>query len=190
MKSLFIILIATVILSGCAFTPENITLNPKVNLKKQNLGQGKKVEVQVIDERNDSTLGGRISDMGPTAKIAVASNIKKTVIKVVNRALLAYGFQPTKGNNAKSRRLVVRVIALDYRSRAGFWSAGIRINSTIEGAAYNHGLNYDKVYRYTNVHRILFTPTTKSDTKHINIAFSKSLNKLVNDQKLFKFLAR
>lgn len=67
----------TTLLTGCAFTPEAVKLNPNVNVEKQNIGHGKMVAVNVLDVRKSTSLGGRASGYGPAANISLADNLKK-----------------------------------------------------------------------------------------------------------------
>ena len=184
------IITCIVTLAGCAFTPEKVPLNPTVNVQKQNVGHGKLVAVQVIDVRKSTSLGGRASDYGPAANISLSGDLNKAVKSSLNKILIAYGFKPVNNQSNSSCRLIVRIISLDYNQRAGFWVAGIRVNSTIEAIAKNHSQIFDKIYRTTNKHGTILTPTSQSDAKHINAAMSSTLSKFAQDTKIFKFLAK
>ncbi len=185
-----VLLVSLLSLAGCAFSPEQVKLQPQVNVQKQNIGQGKQVSVRVIDARPHTDLGGRVSGFGPTAKISLADNLNKVVKDEIYAGLKNLGFQPVPYNPQAQRQLTVHITNLDYRSRSGFWTANISINSTLEASAVNGNNSYDHVYRGDSEHRVMVTPTSNSDFQNINSALSASLNKMLNDQNLMIFLKR
>ncbi|MCP4474463.1 MAG: hypothetical protein GY821_07845 [Gammaproteobacteria bacterium] len=185
-----VLLVSLLSLAGCAFSPEQVKLQPQVNVQKQNIGEGKQVAVRVIDARPHTDLGGRVSGLGPTAKISLANDLDKVVKDEVDSGLKNLGFQPVPYSAQAQRRLTVHITNLDYRSRAGFWTANISINSTLEASAVNGDSSYDHVYRGDSEHRVMVTPTSNSDFQNVNRALSASLDKMLNDQNLMIFLKR
>ncbi len=143
-----------------------------------------------IDARPDTSIGGRASGYGPAANIGLANNIKVIVREAVKKGLHNYGFRIVPYRTKAVRRLTVRIVALHYSQRAGLISAGIRINSTLEGSANVKGKTFDRVYRGNRSKQILFTPTEHQDNRYINNALSNTLNQLLNDKQMLNFLAR
>lgn len=177
-------------LSGCAFVSESVPLQPQITVPATHIGDGKTVAVKVIDARPDDTIGGRASGYGPAAKIKLASNITDTVRTAVYEGMRRNGFQPISYDENVQRKLIVRIIALQYKQRTGLFVGTITISSTLEASADNKGKTYEKIYRTENEHNIVVTPTSGSDEKNINEALSSSLNKLLGDEQLMRFLAK
>ncbi len=57
-------ILVLLLVTGCAFTPQAIDLQPKVNVVESSIGQGRVVYVNVVDERTKTTLGTRGPGMG------------------------------------------------------------------------------------------------------------------------------
>jgi len=190
--ALFVGTLSAALLTGCAFVPEKVTLSPKVQYKHSQVGHGKAVALKVIDARPSTSLGGRASGYGPAASIKLSSDhLIQVVRSTVAKGLRANDFRVVSPGMPATAKLVVRINALEYRQRAGFWTGHIDLNSSVEAdASEPHNQSYDKVYRYTGTKNVVFTPTSGSDHKQINHAVSNSLSQLLNDRKLMHFLAR
>jgi uncharacterized lipoprotein YajG len=185
------LIISSCALTGCAFVPEDIKLQPKPDYSHSHIGQGKKVALRIMDTRPSSAVGGRASGYGPAAKINLDSTqMVASVRQALSRGLRANDFKVVGGNQPANARLKVRVSAIQYKQRAGFWTGHIDINSSIEGeASKSNNRSYDKIYRYNSTKDVIFTPTEGGDNKNINRAVSQSLSKLLADKKLLRFLA-
>ncbi len=189
-KTLFIASILSS-LSACAFVPEQVHLQPQViPVTSSNIGKGKMVAVQVIDARSNTTLGGRPSGYGPAASITLADNIQTVVQAAIYQGLTDYGFKPIPFNPNTTRKLTLRVIALNYRQHEGFFTSSVEVNSTIEATANNESNNYDHVYRGEQNSNIIVTPTSGQDSHNINVVFSNTLNQITQDDQLMHFLAK
>ncbi len=185
-----IIFISVAVLGGCALVPESVKLNPTINVPHSHIGKGQVVAVNVIDARPATALGGRASGYGPAAKISLATSLVSTVKATVERGLIANGFKIAAPAQSAASNLTIRIIALQYKSRAGFFTGHIDISSTLEGSAKNQSRTYDKVYRYNSSNDAFFTPTAGRDSKNINAALSVTINKLLADKSLMSFLAK
>jgi uncharacterized lipoprotein len=182
--------ILALMLGACAFVPESVHVNPTLSTKKSNIGHGKKVAVRVVDARSDTTLGGRASGYGPAAKISLANKLGKAVKKTIYRGLRTKGFRPVPYYDGSRRKLVVRITGLQYKTRTGFWVGHVSVTGAIDANANVAGRSFERVYRAKANEGIMFTPSERSDVKHINAAISLMINKLINDKQLMHFLAR
>lgn len=179
-----------ILLTGCAFVPESIPLQPQVNIPETNLGQGKTVFVAVIDARPDDTLGGRITGYGPAASIKLSNNITEIVREQIIKGLSQNGFKPVVNQLGIERKLTVRINSFDYKQRIGLLTGTLIIGCTLEGTVDNKGEHYINVYRAVTQNDIVLTPTSDYDTQHINEVFANSLYKLLSDKQLLKFLTK
>lgn len=179
-----------IILSACAFVPESVSLQPQVNVGSSHIGNNKTVALDVIDARPNKVIGGRASGLGPQADISLADDLVSTVRTAVSQGLSQSGFKVVSNDAQASRKLVVRIVELQYQEHIGLVSGSITITSTLSGTATNKGKIYEEVYRIEDKHTPVITPTSEADAKNINAALSGSLNKLLNDQKLLQFLAQ
>lgn len=174
-------------LTGCALTPEAININPQVKTIKKNIGHGKKISISVIDARADQSLGGRASGYGPAANITISGNLAMDIKKSISKGFINYGFIP---DSTAKTKLVVRIMSIQYSQRAGFFTAGIRISSSLDATATQSERSYEKVYRSSDNQRVMFTPSSDSDNEHTNASISQVINNLLTDKKLLSFLSK
>lgn len=184
------IILGSALLGSCSFTPESIQLNPQLQTSQSNIGAGKTVAVRIIDDRADTSLGGRASQYGPAAKISLASDLSSTVEKGIEFGLQKQGFKTTSYSDSAQRRLIVRITALQYQTNSGFWAGHVTVSGTLDAVGYNGSRRYEQVYRGQDIHSVEITPSSTSDSQHVNSAVSSMINNLINDKALMRFLAK
>jgi uncharacterized lipoprotein YajG len=188
-KFLFI-LGAVCLLPACAFIPEQIHLNPEITpIQSKNIGNREKIAIQVIDVRSNSSLGGRPSGYGPAANISLADDIQAVIKNTISQGLSNYNFIPVSSNSPARKKLTLRITALNYNQRTGFFTGSSVVDSAIEVTALNNQRSFDNVYRYQKNRDVMFTPTTMADSKEINSVLSNILNQILHDPALLDFLA-
>ena len=94
MNKIYILLITTLtlLLGGCAFTPQQANLDPHVSVMQTNEGSGVTVAVEVIDERPSKSLGRRGTAFGAAAEITSAKELAVIVHEEIVNALKLKGF--------------------------------------------------------------------------------------------------
>lgn len=178
-------------LSGCAFTPEKISLNADHVVQKKNIGQKKRVAVQVDDLRASEDIGGRPSGYGPAATISLAHSLTGVVSQSMRVNLKAAGFVPVKASSQPAeRQVVVRILNLEYKQRAGFMTGHIDLIAGAELVATRYDRHLNRVYRVKKTMDILFTPSSEADTKLINRAYKALIEKIFRDESWQRFLAK
>lgn len=178
-------------LTGCAMVPESIDIKPVVNTSSSNIGQDKKVAVQVVDARPEKTLGGRATYIGGAADINLANDPAVATEKVIFKGLKNHGFEPVQysANSTCLRSIKLSITDLEYQEISHPFSMDIAVSSAIQVKAANDGESYEKSYNKQKVHPILMAPLTSQDQADINNVFSDNLRQILNDKKLLKFLA-
>lgn len=192
MKNFFKIVVLSsfmLLLSACGFMSESVDLKPQVYVQPIISGYGKKIALRVIDARADTSLGGRSTGYGPGAKISLTNDLTTTIRLELIKGLSKNHLDVIPYAENAVTQLEVRILALQYRQRTGFFTSTVVITSALEVLANNNGHTYRNIYRTEDEHSIIVTPTANTDNKNINANLSNSLNKLLNDQRLVKFLA-
>ena len=69
------VLLAIILLAGCALTSQQAMLRPELQLSRTDLGRGTAVALKVVDERPDKTLGHRGAGM-KGAKITTEGRVR------------------------------------------------------------------------------------------------------------------
>lgn len=181
-------LVLGAMLTGCAFQPQKVTLQPAVAITQGTEGQGVSVEVRVVDERPSTSLGRRGTAYGAAAEITAGSDLEAVVRNKISEALSAHGFNVNDGG-ASDARLKVEVHLLEYSTSQGFWTGGVQIQGALKAVAAKGGGTYEQMYRSNREERVAVVPTAKTNEEWINSALSDVLTQLVSDQKLIEFLA-
>jgi uncharacterized lipoprotein YajG len=190
-------LFAVTLLVGCAYTTQQATLSPELQLSGTNIGNNATVAVKVVDERSDKSLGYRGSAYGKAAKITTGQNVAEVIYEKIVEGLkqngfnpVPHGFNPVPHSKGITRALKVEIRLIEYSTSVGFWTGGVHTKSALKAIAKNNGKVYENLYRVDNEKRIVFAPFAKENEKLINKAVSEVLQKLFGDQELIAFLAR
>lgn len=190
MRLIHIMVLGSMLLTGCAFSPQKANLQPTVNITQGTEGQGVAVAVRVVDERPSKSLGRRGTAYGAAAEITAGSDLEAIVRDKVAAALVARGFAVNAAGVASDAKLAVEIRLLEYSTSQGFWTGGVQIQGTLKAAASKAGSDYEQIYRSNKEERVAVVPTAKTNEEWINAALSDVLNQLVSDQALITFLAK
>ena len=183
-------LIGLVVLSGCAFTPQTVKLEPATAIPASDIGAGQTIQLSVVDERTEQQVGNRGGGFGKGAKITLEDDLAAVVQNALTDMLQTKGFDvvPGGGTNQKPA-LRVDVRGLEYDTSTGFWTGGVQVTAALKATAEGVRESYDNFYRYDNEDRVVVVPGADSNSERINIALSSVLQQLVSDQKLLEVLA-
>ena len=176
-------------MSGCAFTPQQATLAPAVNIVTSAEGKGVPVALRVVDERSSKSLGRRGTAYGAAAEITSAQDVAVIVQQQMIDGLKKKGFEPLDYDEGKSPRMTVEIRMLEYSTAQGFWTGGVQIQGAMKAIASKNGKMYEHMYRSEKKERVVVVPTAKTNEQWINSALSDVLNQLFEDSGLFTFLA-
>ena len=182
-------LIFLVFLSGCAYIDQNLRVEPQVTIMQENIGQGKKIALRVVDDREDSTIGRRANGYGmDSAKISTDQDLVELLKSSFIDGMRKKGFEPV-GDNDSNVSLKVELRSLSYDTSTGLWTAGnigkaaLKILATKES-----NKTFEKTYRSQNEIRTAFIASQETNAKIINAALSDALNKVFSDNELWDFL--
>jgi len=189
LKTLFII-VACVGLSACTLFPQNVHLNPHINVAHSAIGRHRAVALHVVDERSDTNLGVRA--YGPASgTMKLASKIDDVVRSRVVEMLHAKSFKPKSSLVRTRRRLLVKMLSLHMYRSSSFFTVSRRSQAAIEAIATNGSHRYTQVYHgVTSKTGMMLSVTAHSNTQHLNDVMAAALNQMANDTSLWRFLAR
>jgi uncharacterized lipoprotein len=131
--------------TGCAFTPQAIELQPKLNVTESCIGNGRAVFVNVVDERTRKTLGTRGPGVG--ADLTLKGNPRSIVRASISGGLARKGYAPTTETVADAPELRVQIRDLDYEVRSGFWAGSLRTECNLKAICMHGRVNrYQSLY--------------------------------------------
>ena len=172
--------------SACAFTEQKALLNPDLLVIENNIGNGKEIGVEVVDEGPEDTLGYRgAAELSKGAAITTDQDVKDVFARKIREGLKRKGFNPTLRTEEALRSLRVEIRSLEYYTTAGL----VHTKTALKAIAKNAGKKYEQFYREGNEELMFFVPFAEENEKLINTAISEVLLSLFSDKKLFQFLS-
>ena len=174
------------LIGGCAITSMEAKIAPDVAVAQSNIGQGRTIGVQVVDERPNSDIGRRAVG---GAKIKMEDDIAAIYQASIIEGLSRQGFSPVVGAQSDGPTLKVEIRSLNHDVSTGWWTAGVEIDSTIKAYAINTDESYERVYRASDDDRMAVIPGAKTSNRKLNAVVSGTLRQLLEDRKLLEILA-
>ncbi len=185
-----LMLVAIVVFaSGCAFTPQTIKIEPKVDVKPSQIGAGRSVHLNVVDERAKKTLGTVGAGVG--ADISVEGDLARTVQRTIADGLSKMQFKTTDQRVANRPELRVEVRNLDYAITRGFWSGSLRVDAGLKGICVRDMARlYEKLHHGEYASGVQVVQGPEANSQYINTALSAAVNALLADQELMACLSK
>jgi len=189
MRAISILLV--ILLSGCAYQPMTVILEPDTTVTVSDIGRGQTIYLMVVDERTEDGIGNRGGAMMKGAKITLDEDLAAVVQSALISMLDTKGFVVNStDSNAVSPLLRVDLRGLKYSTSTGFWTGGVEVTAAIRATAQGELENYENFYRYENEDRVMVVPGADSNSERINIALNDVLHQLIRDKKLLEVLAQ
>jgi len=184
------VVVLLMIMSGCAFAPQAVKINPEAKIASTTDGQGKSVFVTVIDERPRKTLGTR-GVKGVGAEITLDCDLPLIIRESLTNGLRQLGFTPTSDKPSEPRQLRAEIRNLDYEVLMGFWSGTVRTAFGLKATCIL-GTNrpYERLYLGEFRESVQVVQGQEANERYINAAVSSALNELFQDPLLSKCLAQ
>ncbi len=183
-----------VLLSGCTFIDQKIKISPQFNIGASDIdigiGKGKKVALDVLDEREDFLIGKRGTGMIRGAKIVTDQDVVEIFNTVIAEGLQHYGFFVVGRSEDVPTKLKVEIRSLNYDVTMGFWTGGNMGKSSLKVVATVNDKIYEKMYRGEKEIRTAFVASQETNSKIINAAVSEVLEAMFRDKQLLEFLSQ
>jgi uncharacterized lipoprotein YajG len=176
---------------GCATTkPQNLRLDPPVQVARSNAGQGKTLSLQIKDTRPRKTLGivGDLS--GRYAHVSIEDDISSTLYQNVSAGLRELGFRVQPTPAADQRALVVEVREIDYESLKKGLGYDTQAKVAIAALGQAPDERYERLYSAGETKTAPFPPNAEDNTRAVNTLVSTALQDMLADDKLIAVLAR
>ena len=187
------VLLFITLITGCAFTPQTVVIEPTLEVPASNIGEGRNISVYVVDERTSTTLGRRGSGALRGAAITTEQDMATVFQSSIVENLNVMGFNATSVNEGTadpgSSLLRVDIRSLEYETSMGFWTGGVHTRGSMKATATREASSYDHLYRVDEEKRVMVVPGADSNALMINATCSAVLQEMFNDVALFKFLA-
>jgi hypothetical protein len=174
--------------SGCAWTSQQVNLNPTVDVTLSPVGNGRAVFVDVDDERPTKLLGHKVVVGG--GEITSAQDPVLVTRGALVRGLTQLGFTAASERSDGTPELNVELRAIDYKITQGFWSGGLYVDVAMKAICkFGHTARYDEMYRGHHEESIQVVQSQASNERFINDALSQAINAALGDRELIQCLA-
>jgi uncharacterized lipoprotein len=186
-KIRFSILLTTALfISGCAWTPHSVDLQPQVSTAQSSVGTGTRLFMRFVDERDDMIVGHRaVGDNG--AKIT-AEQLPSVVEAQLRDGETKKGYTLVPSQEGSDATVTFRLRSFKLGIEQGFWSGGQNVAAALTVDARRGLKDYNNVYRHESEKRIQVIPDGHEIDQVMTAALSEILNKALSDDNLDLFL--
>jgi uncharacterized lipoprotein YajG len=189
MKRYSVALLVLLSLSGCAFTPQAVSIAPDVKISASKIGNGREVSLNVVDERPKKTLG-TVGARGVGADISIEGDLVVAVQRALADGLARMDFKPGNAQLGNNVGIRVEIRNLDYVIIQGFWAGTLRVDAGLKAICIRNGLRpYERLYHGEFVESIQVVQGKVANERYINTALSDAVNGLLSDRELLDCLA-
>lgn len=188
MKQLLALAAVALLASGCALSPQRIEIEPSPQIQPANLGHNQPVQVIAVDSRGQKAFGSRGGVYKDTALVQPANDVRAAITTSVSQGLQSLGFNAFNPG-ADATTLEVRLEQLDYTPEEGSVVNRVNLSLTLMAEARRGDTTHTGVYKSHTEHKLPFTPSAARNQEMVNDILSRSIERLLNDQKMIDFLA-
>ena len=178
------------LLAGCSLRPQNIKLDPPVEVSPSSVGQGKIVWVQIRDLRVRKTLGNVGDPEGKFTQISVDDDFSLTVYQRLSAAMRKLGFAPQPTPGPDGRQLVVEVTELKYQSLKKTLTFATEASVSLTAKATNGTDHYDRVYNAGEQRTSALMPDERERAEMVNRIVGMALEDMLNDPRMVAVLTQ
>ncbi|MEE8056249.1 MAG: YajG family lipoprotein [Pseudomonadales bacterium] len=190
MKRSIILLICS-FLVACAYSPQQITINPVIDTAAEDYGDGRAVTVSVEDNRATKALGSRGGIYKETSLITTSNSITDAIARAAEAKLVTQGFNINSAaaavNNSASLKIIIDELSYDLPEQSVGKKVVLKAVLKVEIAAGDE--TYTGHYRTNSERQTVITPSMAKNEEMINTLLSDTLLRLFSDPKLKAFLS-
>ncbi|WP_372749724.1 YajG family lipoprotein [Litorivivens sp.] len=187
---LFSLVSLSLLLGACALSPQQVTINPTLEPSKSNIGEGRTLYLEVVDNRGKEAIGSRGGLYKDTSLITPANDLADAILAASTRKFREMGFVVQTMPLASADIRIV-VDTLSYRdpekSSVGF---EVELESLLRVEATQNGDSYTGRYQVKNTKTYATVPGRDRNEEMINETLSAALQRLFSDPKLLAFTLR
>ena len=182
-----------VLIQGCALTPQNLHLDPEIDVQGEAVAVDTLVTLMVRDSRSSKVLG-EVGDPNDPNQEMVDVTLDEDFIPLmterVTEALEKRGFSVVPDGEALTRSLIIDISSLDLNSEKTPFNFETELRAEVAATAQNTNEIYERRYYVRSFQETAGPPFEKHSNQLVNDAVSNALSDMFNDDKLFEMLAR
>lgn len=181
-------LMASVLLSACALSPQTVTLAPTISVAAENIGQGRTVKVLATDTRSNDLVGTRGGIYEKTSVIRTGNDVADAIRIQALKGLQSQGF--VDGGNEAATIVRIKLTEIAYSVPAGAVATSADMAVAVEITAERNGSKQTGTYRSEMNRRFPVTPTEAQNQAWLNELLAETLQRFFIDPKMRTFLTQ
>ena len=178
----------SVLISGCAVSPQSIVINPQVAASGPAYGQGRALVINVDDRRSSAVLGSRGGVYETSSLITISNDINGALLLAAQSAAAQLGFDGT--SSAKPATLTLALDELIYDTQTQNLINTVTIIAKITLTTTIGSSTHTGHYQTERSHKLPQLPDAQKNQDIISEALSTSLERGFSDKSLANFLAK
>lgn len=186
MRTILVAVVASLALAGCALSPQTIHVAPTMSIATDSIGRGHTVNLQIVDERSDTTLGSRGGVYAKSSVINADNDVLAAVRAELEKGLTAQGY--AFGSTNADIVLHVTLQQIAYVVPQGAMATGADITAAVRIAAERNGSTHTADYRSTVTRKFPVAPTATQNEIWINEVLGETLSRFFSDQAMRAFV--
>lgn len=182
-------LLATLFVTACTVSGQNVVIAPKLMNDARNIGQERPVYLSVVDARPSALLGYRRTETGDQARVETTGNPVAAVQSAVEVALEDKGFSLAPSSRGSDATLTVEIQEIGYEARGKYVAPSVTTSAAFKAIARRGGTTFEQSYRIEKQSREALPLTSERNSRLINETVSEALTMLADDMEIMGFLA-
>lgn len=184
------LIIAAVLLTACAQSPQRITVAPTLTLSGDMTGNGRAILVGASDQRPSKDLGSLGGVYGNSATLTIANNLEQALTQAANGLLAAQGYVVNSPDpNAVQFNIVAEKISYEKIDQQPVGNV-VKLSATLRADVTRQGETFTGRYSTQSEHPNLARPDPEDNEKYVNDLLSDTLKRMFSDNRLREFLTK
>ncbi|PPC77278.1 hypothetical protein C4K68_10385 [Pokkaliibacter plantistimulans] len=188
MRGLLAVAVLSLLLSGCALSPQAITLTPQLQPGTYQ-ARGQSISVSIQDQRANPVLGTRGGIYARTSNITLRNDVSQTLANSLGQALSRMGFQVQDYSSANVHMRVI-LDRLTYQASVKGVIQTVDLSNSIKVVIEQGSFTYTGQFETEKHHEFARIPDEQTNTRIINELFADTLNRALSDPKVRQALQR
>ncbi|HDZ55944.1 MAG TPA: hypothetical protein ENI17_16575 [Pseudomonas xinjiangensis] len=186
---MLIVAAMALVLVGCAHSPQQLNVQPKVQVPLNPVARNQPVTVTVQDTRSSKVMGTRGGIYPDSSSLTITDQSIPAIRLQVEQSLRQLGFVVVAEGTPNANNLTVNLAELSYSSPAdGAYVTQADIGATFAAEARSMNQRYNGRYSASAQHRFGYAPNQATNTKLVTEVMSDALTRVFRDPSIVQIL--
>lgn len=180
---------AALVLVGCAHSPQQLNVQPQVQVPLNPVANAQPVVVVVQDTRQSKVLGTRGGMYPNSSNLTINDQALPHIKQQVEQSLRQLGFNVVSEGTPNANRLTVSLAELRYQSPTSTtYVTEADIGATFAAEARGMNKQYQGRYGASANHRFGYAPNQATNTRLVTEVMSDALTRVFRDPEIVRVL--